>query len=571
MLLGAGLVAAAAAAPGTRLEAARDSLFLMGAPLVLVGALLQGLDWMASYTTHAQSSWDHHIPKPVSRPHRSGRKRSRRKGLFGAAVAHSGFEPSVSAVPASSVVSESGPFAAAEALASPSRNSRLRLGADTEPLQAAGPVISGPPATTPHAHPTPATSPPTQNQPLASESATAPTAGYNALVGATAAALPGAAPPTTAALATTALAAPQRPPAAAAIDEARWSAPRTEPGPDTVLEEFVGYEGQDRMMALREERPQPPRELAWPHPPRTAWVDLTPEGSEPFLDKLMDDVLARIGPATARIARVTDGAAGGAAPRPSSFGGLAAETATRPMVLAVPAPAPAPLPAAAQPVQPVQPRPPVSSPLAASTPVPSSSFRPAAPAPAVFAAPSTAPAGAPRTITSAPPPVAITPRLMPSGDAAGAGGENEPLNAATPAFWTRETLENTDHWRFAAVVEKLYQQAGFATQLQAGHTLRGVVVLWLFSRHRPGMPASVVSCVHRPGQALAVEEIATVAELVRSRDLPRGQLATTALVDHSALQQASAHGVYLMDCTRLLELIGRRSPEQQRALADRLG
>jgi hypothetical protein len=131
-------------------------------------------------------------------------------------------------------------------------------------------------------------------------------------------------------------------------------------------------------------------------------------------------------------------------------------------------------------------------------------------------------------------------------------------------------LEAADHWRFAALVEKLYQQAGFATQLQAGHTMRGVVVLWLFSRHRPGMPASVVSCVCAPGGRLATEEIATVAELVKSRGLPRGQLATTATLDETSLQTAAALRVHLMDTNRLLELINQRNLEQQLALAARL-
>ena len=144
-----------------------------------------------------------------------------------------------------------------------------------------------------------------------------------------------------------------------------------------------------------------------------------------------------------------------------------------------------------------------------------------------------------------------------------------PAPPAPPA-WTWQTLHNADHWRFAAMVEKLYQQAGFATQLQAGQTMRGVVVLWLFSRHRPGMPASVVSCVHGPGANLAIEEIVAVAELVKTHGLPRGQLATTATIDAAGQQLAALHRVHLMDTQRLLDLIQQRTAEQQRVLADRL-
>jgi len=57
---------------------------------------------------------------------------------------------------------------------------------------------------------------------------------------------------------------------------------------------------------------------------------------------------------------------------------------------------------------------------------------------------------------------------------------------------------------------------------------------------------------------------------VKARGLPRGQLATTATVDAAGQQLAAAQQVHLMDTQRLLELITRRSVEQQRALAARL-
>lgn len=271
---------------------------------------------------------------------------------------------------------------------------------------------------------------------------------------------------------------------------------RSDPGPDTVIEEFVGYEGQDRMLAERVPAPQAPRELVWPHPPRTA-EDVSAHGSEAFLDKLMDDVLARIstrsGSAPAAAAFAAGGAAGSAAG--SAAGGAAGNAADR---------------------------------AADRAAVNSSAIAPLVAAPPL----------------SAPPP-------------------------PTPV-WSQQTLHGADHWRFAALVEKLYQQAGFATQLQAAQTLRGVVVLWLFSRHRPGMPASVVRCVHAPGRALPAEEILSLAELVKTRGLPRGQLATTASVDAACQQLAAAQQVHLMDTQRLLELITRRTVEQQRVLAARL-
>ncbi len=476
LALGLCLIVGSLAAPGSRLEPAKDSLFLMGVPLVLVGAVLQGLDWMASYTTAAQGPWSHHVNKNGNKPQRTGRKRRRRLGLFGPKSAAAEFGATVGRLPITAA-----PEAHNEPAIEPHRVSPSRATSE-QPAPTLAPVSVPASALASDAYA------PTQAPPLEKLSGMAPRR-----------AAPAQTPqPAPVAQAT----APS--PVAAAVPPARPAI--VEPGPDTVIEEFVGYEGQDRMFALHQRAVPPPRELDWPHPPRTAVVDPAPIGNEVFLDKLMDDVLAKIGPATARAPRTAD-AAPSAASGLRAGAGLHVNTSAYANVNA-----PAPIPNALYPFQ----------------------HEPAA-------APPQAPAAANATANPPPPPV-----------------------------WTRQLLENVDHWRFAAVVEKLYQQAGFATQLQAGQTMRGVVVLWLFSRHRPGMPASVVSCVHGPGHVLSPEDIVTVAELVKSRGLPRGQLATTASLDAGSLQLASARGVHLMDTTRLLELITRRSPEQQRALADRL-
>ena len=376
----------------TRIEAASNGLLLIGVPLLLLGGMLMGLDWMDSNSAAAEGSRDHHVDSQSGwsarrRPRRgreadSSHRRAKRMRLFARSQQAPQFAISVAGVP----FSESAP--------------QMEVMAPPQPL---------PPPTPPQARSVPV------EEPVRSY--------------------------------------------------------RCDPGPDTVIEEFVGYEGQDRMLAVRDPAPQAPRELAWPHPPRTA-LDVSARGNEAFLEKLMDDVLAKLGtragPAPAASALVAGGAADS-----------------------------------------------------------SSGEAPSAAAP----------------LAVAPPPTPV---------------------------WSPQTLHGADHWRFAALVEKLYQQAGFATQLQAGQTLRGVVVLWLFSRHRPGMPASVVRCVHAPGQVLPVDEILALAELVKARGLPRGQLATTASVDAARQQLAAAQQVHLMDTQRLLELITRRSVEQQRALAARL-
>ena len=429
------LIVTALASTATRLEAASDGLLLIGWPLLFLGAVLKGLDWVSSYTAAAEGSWDHHVNRPSGRGDEgaaSGRRRAKRLRLFGNSEQPSDFGLSVPNAPVVQPL--------------PARNG-APPSTSTSPLSTAPPAPPAPPAPVFDAEPEP--------------------------------------------------------------EEQSFYRGRVDPGPDTVIEEFVGYEGQDRMLAVRESAsPPPPRELAWPNPPRQV-VDVSAAGNEAFLGKLMDDVMAKLGtsdPSSEMAAQTTAKKfeAAGAARVGQSF---AAGTA--------PIPAPAPTPAAA------------------------------------FAG-ATARSGGRSSTT-------------PVGSAAPSASP-----PAAPLVWSPRTLQAADHWRFAALVEKLYQQAGFATQLQAGQTMRGVVVLWLFSRHRPGMPASVVSCVHAPGGLLPAEEITAVADLVKARDLPRGQLATTGRVDDAGRQLAVARSVHLMDTERLLQLITQRTAEQQRALADRL-
>lgn len=447
-LVVSGLVVIAVAlwATTTRLEAASNGLMLIGGPLMLLGGVLMGLDWMASYTPATEGSWDHHVKPGRGSAARGGdtrggerdtrRRRSRGVRSSEQRRAASEFAASVADFPISVPAPQE------------------QAGLSPSPVKAPPIPAPRPPLAEPTMGPTTV---------ISERGASVRTAVAAAAVVAVAEASPVPA----AAVAVTAVPPPAWPQVRPAPDEVRKQGPRSDPGPDTMIEEFVGYEGQDRMLAVHETLPRAPRELAWPNPPRKA-VDVSAEGNGAFLEKLMDEVLAKIGTHEDS-------------------------------------------PAAA-------------SPVALKADHHGNTLAPAA-----------------------------APELT------------------LPALsWSPQTLHRLDHWRFAAMVEKLYQQAGFATQLQAGQMMPGVVVLWLFSRHRPGMPASVVRCVHLPGQALSAAEILAVADLVKARGLPRGQLATTATVDAAGRQLAAAQQVHLMDTQRLLELITRRTVEQQRVLASRL-
>ncbi len=135
--------------------------------------------------------------------------------------------------------------------------------------------------------------------------------------------------------------------------------------------------------------------------------------------------------------------------------------------------------------------------------------------------------------------------------------------------WNATRLNQLDQTQFVSLVEAFYQQAGFVTQQQPSDRPHGPVLLWLYSQQRPGQPVSVVRCVHAPGMPLAPIELVSVGQMVQSRGLSRGQLATTCIITAPARALAMVHNINLLDTPAMLDLIAQRSPEQQELLAAR--
>lgn len=77
------------------------------------------------------------------------------------------------------------------------------------------------------------------------------------------------------------------------------------------------------------------------------------------------------------------------------------------------------------------------------------------------------------------------------------GAQRRPANAHREALtrWDPEVFAVIEWRRFEAVVERLFQQAGFETKSQSHGADRGVDV-WLYSRNQPGQPVSLVQCKH---------------------------------------------------------------------------
>lgn len=134
-----------------------------------------------------------------------------------------------------------------------------------------------------------------------------------------------------------------------------------------------------------------------------------------------------------------------------------------------------------------------------------------------------------------------------------------------PQQWGKAVLEVIEWRRFEAVVERLFQQAGFETRSQSHGADEGVDV-WLYSRNQPGDPVSLVQCKHWQGKRVGVDKIRELRGVMAARNVKRGQFATTSTFTQDAITFARENGVNLLDVDGLLRLIGQRAPGEQAEL-----
>jgi len=134
-----------------------------------------------------------------------------------------------------------------------------------------------------------------------------------------------------------------------------------------------------------------------------------------------------------------------------------------------------------------------------------------------------------------------------------------------PLQWGKGVFDVIEWRRFEAVVERLFQQAGFETKSQSHGADEGVDV-WLYSRSQPGEPVSLVQCKHWQGKRVGVDKIRELRGVMAARNVKRGQFATTSTFTPDAITFARENGVNLLDVDGLLGLIGKRTPEEQAEL-----
>lgn len=136
---------------------------------------------------------------------------------------------------------------------------------------------------------------------------------------------------------------------------------------------------------------------------------------------------------------------------------------------------------------------------------------------------------------------------------------------ARPEQWSEAVFDVIEWRRFEAVVERMFQQAGFVTRSQS-HGADGGVDVWLYSHQHPERPVAAVQCKHRPSKRVGVDKVRELKGVLAARGVGRGQFATTSTFTSEAIEFARGAGINLLDRARLLELIVNRTPEQQAEL-----
>lgn len=131
--------------------------------------------------------------------------------------------------------------------------------------------------------------------------------------------------------------------------------------------------------------------------------------------------------------------------------------------------------------------------------------------------------------------------------------------------WTPELLRVIDWRRFEVVCTRLFSHAGLDVQPRTVPGRRGVDI-WLYSRHKPGEPVSVVHCCQWIEAEDVPEVLTAIERQMKSRSLTRATLATATALGAPMRQRAEVAGIAVLDAPGLFGLIRQRTAEQQEQL-----
>jgi restriction system protein len=136
---------------------------------------------------------------------------------------------------------------------------------------------------------------------------------------------------------------------------------------------------------------------------------------------------------------------------------------------------------------------------------------------------------------------------------------------ARPERWSETVFDVIEWRRFEAVVERMFQQAGFVTRSQS-HGADGGVDVWLYTHQHPRTPVGAVQCKHWQGKRIGVDKIRELKGVMAARGIERGHFAATTTFTDDAIAFAQSARVNLLDVTRLLDVIAKRTAQQQAEL-----
>jgi restriction system protein len=140
----------------------------------------------------------------------------------------------------------------------------------------------------------------------------------------------------------------------------------------------------------------------------------------------------------------------------------------------------------------------------------------------------------------------------------GSGATPEPQST-----WSLQVFDDIEWRRFEALCEALFAQAGVRTESQS-HGADGGIDIWLYSANSP--KPMIVQCKHWRSKPVGVQQMREFFGVLKSHDLQYGTFATSSIFTTEALTFAKANGINAQDRHGLLQLIARRTPEQQAAL-----
>ena len=134
-----------------------------------------------------------------------------------------------------------------------------------------------------------------------------------------------------------------------------------------------------------------------------------------------------------------------------------------------------------------------------------------------------------------------------------------------PTAWTTEVFDVIEWRRFEALCERLFAQAGFETKALSHGADEGIDI-WLYSKREPDVAASLVQCKCWGSRLVKVAEVRALLGSMAAKKVKRGVFATTSRFTTDAAQFCRENGIHMLDRAGLLDLIAKRSPEQQQEL-----